>query len=402
MKKIIACTSALIFLASCGGTEVQTPEEALSQNQQKVISNYSDLVKATPEQSNSQGSMNFDISSKDGSFNGQAQYNFDSNNTTWETSGNMKISVGAETQEDIGLGFNKVAGNIDFDLVALKNKVFFKLNTLKVTEPENNPMFEMYISMVAPYLEKWYFLEDTYSTMSESPLDMFKIQKDIITLLENNTLLNHVATNENADYYDYNVELNAETVVTLMEKIQEVTMVSTQDQLTEEDFQTIRDDIAQLNQTVEMNIKISKDNLEHFIFTAKNEEVTLNYENSEKNISFNVADNSWEFKIESNFEKQTKGLSGTVKAIERENEIFQADINLTTDLKNTEFSISGSATDNNETINYSFNLADKTEEKSIEITEPTDARNFQEVIMEYVGAMMWGAQMQYDDSLFVE
>jgi hypothetical protein len=82
MKKIIACTSALIFLASCGGTEVQTPEEALSQNQQKVISNYSDLVKATPEQSNSQGSMNFDISSKDGSFNGQAQYNFDSNNTT--------------------------------------------------------------------------------------------------------------------------------------------------------------------------------------------------------------------------------------------------------------------------------------------------------------------------------
>lgn len=332
--------------------------------------------------------MNFDISSKDGSFNAQAQYNFDSNNTTGETSGNMNISVGAETQEDIGLGFNKVAGNIDFDLVALKNKVFFKLNTLKVTEPENNPMFEMYISMVAPYLEKWYFLEDTYSTMSESPLDMFKIQKDIITLLENNTLLNHVATNENADYYDYNVELNAETVVTLMEKIQEVTMVSTQDQLTEEDFQTIRDDIAQLNQTVEMNIKISKDNLEHFIFTAKNEEVTLNYENSEKNISFNVADNSGEFKIESNFEKQTKGLSGTVKAIERENEIFQADINLTTDLKNTEFSISGSATDNNETINYSFNLADKTEEKSIEITEPTDARNFQEVIMEYVGAMM--------------
>jgi hypothetical protein len=53
MKKIIGASLILLTLASCGQTKIESPTDALKQNQTAIIENLEKLQKMTPDQAKS-------------------------------------------------------------------------------------------------------------------------------------------------------------------------------------------------------------------------------------------------------------------------------------------------------------------------------------------------------------
>jgi hypothetical protein len=65
MKKIIGASVALLALTSCGAPTVESPTDALQQNQSALIENVEKLQKLTPAQAKSVGTMAFEAQAKE-------------------------------------------------------------------------------------------------------------------------------------------------------------------------------------------------------------------------------------------------------------------------------------------------------------------------------------------------
>ncbi|MGB2111238.1 MAG: hypothetical protein ACPHY8_05385 [Patescibacteria group bacterium] len=244
----------------------------------------------------------------------------------------------------------------------------------------------MLTSYVTPYLEKWYFMEDTLTTTSNANLVTF--QKDLLETLKTQRLFNHVSTNENENFYDYNVELNSDTILNIVKQINDTSLTQEENQLTEEDFTYISEDIAQLNQEVEMNIRISKEDPEYFIFTVNDENATFTIENNDTNIDLQLVDSTVDMTFDFVGTKKINGISAQITAKEGNEEVFAGIMDLTTNGTDTNMQLEANVNSLGETMKLTMNLDDTTTAQSLEITQPDDARDFQEIITQIMMQMM--------------
>lgn len=390
MKKILASWFALVLLSSCGTTSFDTPEQALLENQNQIVEKLEKISDLTPTQANSTGKMDFSIESSDLNLATIMSYNFDANQETWDTSGNMEISMNGNVDENMGLPVSNFAGKLNFDLVALKNKLFFKINNLEISQPAEDPAVAMISQYTNAYLEKWYFLEDALNATQGANMNMIQFQNEFIEVLKNQRLFNHVSTNENENFYDYEVDLNPETLVNITKKVNNLSSSNTENELTQEDFDYIRKDIQTLNETTQMNIKISKDNVEHFILSVTDENATFTLENNDTNIDVEVVDTISNMKFNFIGTKKINGISAEIKALQDDNQVLSGALNIVTDGKNTNLEFEATANSQGEEIKITMNLDDVTTQNKTEITAPENSVDFQEVIMEVMGMMMWG------------
>lgn len=398
MKKILASWFALVLLSSCGTNTFETPQEALLENQKQIVEKLEKISDLTPAQANSTGKMDFSIESTDLNLAAIMSYNFDANQETWDTSGNMNISIDGNIDENMGLPVSDFAGKLDFDLIALKNKLFFKVNNLDISKPAEDSTVAMITWLASPYLEKWYFIEDALNQAQWANLNMIQFQNEFIEVLKTQRLLNHVATNENENFYDYQVELNSETLINITKKINNLSAADESSQLTQEDFDYIKQDIQTLNESMDMNIRISKENVEHFIFTISDENATFTIENNDTNLNLQMVDSNIDMKFDFLGTKKDNGISTQIKASQGEEDLLLWVLNIVTDGKNTNVEFEATANSQGEEMKITMNLDDVTTKQNVQIVAPEDSNDFQEVIMQVMGAMLGWTQIPGETS----
>ena len=129
-------------------------------------------------------------------------------------------------------------------------------------------------------------------------------QKDVVELMKKHTLLSHVATNENENFYDYEVQLNQEAVVNFMTDLEALgqTEENAQTVLTQEELDSMKTSVEDFNKEVNGNIKIDKTNLEYFTLTFSHKDGSVVIENTETNFNITMNDTT---------EKVTVSMLGT-------------------------------------------------------------------------------------------
>lgn len=91
-----------------------------------------------PDQAKSVGNMSFEVTANEGKANGSIDYDFQADQTTYETAGNLAVDFSLESTDPMMAAMN-TSGNLNLDLITLKNKVLFKLNALNVNGSDTNP-----------------------------------------------------------------------------------------------------------------------------------------------------------------------------------------------------------------------------------------------------------------------
>jgi hypothetical protein len=291
-----------------------------------------------------------------------------------------------------------MSGDLSLDLITLKNKVLFKLNSLNINGSDENPQLAMVTAMTAPFQNSWYFINNA----AENPMmaiqqELLTKQKEVVALMKKHTMLSHVATNENADFYDYQVQLNEEGLVNFMTELEKLgqTEENTESLLSQDEIDDIKEGVVEFNKEVKGNIKIDKTNLEYFTLTFTHEDGSVVIENTKKN--FNITMNDNDEKITMSFlgtKSKTKfDALITVVAEKSENEtmnLIDGTMSFETDGKKSDMTLAMNIKDEftNEDLKINFSLSDMTTAHDVVIQEPADAKNFEEVIAQMMGEMM--------------
>ena len=394
MKKIIGASVALLALTSCGAPTVENPADALQKNQSALIENVEKLQKLTPTQAKSVGTMALEVEAKEGKANADFAYDFQANQETYETAGNLTMKMNLEASDPIMAAMN-MSGDMSLDIITLKDKVLFKLNSLNIDGADENPQLAMVTAMTAPFQNNWYFLNN----IAENPImsiqqELLTKQKEVVSLMKKHTILEHVATNENADFYDYDVKLNEDNVVNFMKDIESLgqTEENTDSLLTQEEIDDMKLSIANFNTEVKANIKIDKSNLEYFTLSFTHIDGWVTIENSKKsfNVVMNDTQEKWRVSI---LWTKSKTQFDAMITVEQESEdkiieLINGSMSIKTNGENSEMTLAMTVKDEytDEELKINFTLNDTTTAEDVTIEEPSDAKNFEEVI----GQMMWG------------
>lgn len=409
MKKIIGASVALLALTSCGAPTIENPSDALQQNQSALIQNVEKLQKLTPEQAKSVGIVSITMEANEGKANANIGYDFEANQTTFETAGSLTMDMNVEANNPAMAEMN-MSGDMSLDLITLKNKVLFKLNALNMNGADENPQLAMITAMTAPFQNNWYFLEN----LAENPMmaiqqELLTKQKEVISLMKKHTLLSHVSTNENADFYDYEVQLNKDSVVNFMKDLETLGQneENTETVLTQAEINEIKSGVTEFNKEIKWNIKIAKSNLEYFVLTFSHKDGSVIIENTKNN--FNMTMNDSVEKITASFlgtKSRTKFdaiISVSWETQEKTTiKLIDGDMSISTNGKKSDMTLNMLINDefSDETLKINITATDTTTAQKVEIVEPSDAKNFEEVIMQMMGPMMWASmdmESEYDE-----
>ncbi len=398
MKKFIGASVALLALTSCGAPTIEGPADALQKNQSALIENVEKLHKMTPEQAKSVWTITFNASAKEGSAQWNVSYDFLGNQTTYEASWNLAIDVSLESA-DTAMASMNMSGNLDLDLITLKNKILFKLNSLNINGADQNPTLALISGFAAPFQNNWYFVDNAaQSPMMEIQQELLTKQKDIVQLMKKHILLSHVSTNENADYYDYEVQLNQESIVNFMKDLEALgqTEENSESLLTQTEIDNITKAVNNFNTEIKGNIKIDKSNLEYFILTFSHSDGSLVIENSKMN--FNITMNDTIEKITLSFlgTKAKTKFDALIKVVAQKSEtetinLVDGKMNITTDGKKSDINLELVVKDEftNDDLKLNVTMSDTTTAETVTIEEPSDAKDFEEVVTQMRGGMMW-------------
>lgn len=405
MKKTIIGWAALLTLASCGTASIDTPQDALRENQIALIEKMEASDYLSISSWNSVWTIDFDITAQEWKTSWGINYDTDFEEYGTNSSSSIQVKLNVEAEESPLPGLEKIAWGIDFSLISLKDKILFKLDSLSIDEIEKNPQLAIFTWMVAPFQNKWFFIENPSQPQLDIQKNIFKNYKQFMTIIKDNTVLELVKENENSNFYDYDVKLSNEVIskiikeTTILWEWKETDLVESTDteinaidlpktELTEDDIQKMINDI---NESVTMNMKMNKSNLENFVLTITHEDWTGIIENTETN--FNITFEStkentiWTFV----WIKSPKWLVWDILIKSEEKEILTWKLNIELWEETSNVSIEWQSTTDWETLEFKLNLSDKTIEKAVEIVEPEETVNFEEMLGSMMGWLMWGA-----------
>jgi len=398
MKKIILSSIVLLTLTSCGTVTKEdiSPDKMLNQNQSSLIEKLEDSINYTPKQWVSEWAVQFGVESKEWTLNWEINYGLNFAKSWQEFDWEIKIELNAKIEDKTLSPIEKIGWALSLSLLQKEaNKVFFKLNKLTVDWADEIPQMAMATWLIAPYLEKWYFIN--LPKNSELPFDKKLIitnQKEILKSLKNNTLFKVVKENENSDFYDYDIELNSENIINIYKEVK--SLIAPELELTEEETKEyedwIKEAITKFNSEVKTNIKIDLSNSEFFTFTLTNEskESTLILENTKEEFNIDLNSNSEKAIFTFKWKKSSKWIKWDIILNIEKKEIFKWNSLIEIDWNEYSFEIGWKTEIEWNEVTVSFKISDKTKEKSITIEEPSDASDFQKVVESVMWTMMGG------------
>jgi hypothetical protein len=310
----------------------------------------------------------------------------------------MKLNV---ESSDPMLASMNMSGDMSLDLITLKDKVLFKLNSLNIDRADENPQLAMFTAMTAPFQNNWYFVNN----IAENPMMAIQQallikQKEVIARMKKHIMLTHVATNENADYYDYDVALNEDSVVNFLTELETLgkkeennevadiaTEETTESMLSASEIADIKATVQNFNKEVKGNIKINKSNLEYFTLTFSHTDGGFTLENTETSLNMTLNDTVEKVEISYKGTKSLTKLDGTILAVQDTKELLNGTLVIETDGTTSNIAFTATAKDEftGEEVKININVADTTTAQDIIIEEPTDAADFQEAVTQMVG-----------------
>ena len=426
MKKIIWASVALLALTSCGAPTIENPSDALQQNQSALIQNVEKLQKLTPEQAKSVGTVSIAMEANEGKANANIGYDFQANQATFETAGTLTMDMNVEANNPTMAEMN-MSGEMSLDLITLKNKVLFKLNALNINGADENPQLAMITAMTSPFQNNWYFLEN----LAENPMmaiqqELLTKQKDVISLMKKHTLLSYISTNENADFYDYEVQLNEESIINFMKDLESLgqTEESTESILTQNEIDEIKSGVTEFNKEIKWNIKIDKSHLEYFILTFTHKDGSVIIENTKNNFNMTMNDSAEEMTMSFLWTKSKTKFDAVISVVWKatktqtlnmidgttteENsweimKLIDGAMSISTNGRKSDMTLNMVINDeySDEQLKIDITASDSTTAQDVEIVEPSDAKNFEEVIMQMIGPMIWAPmdmEIGYDET----
>ena len=97
--------------------------------------------------------------------------------------------------------------------------------------------------------------------------------------------------------------------------------------------------------------------------------------------------------------KKDNGISTQIKATQGEEDLLLWVLNIVTDGKNTNVEFEATANSQGEEMKITMNVDDVTTKQNVQIVAPEDSNDFQEVIMQVMGAMLGWTQIPGETSL---
>lgn len=378
MKKIIILVTMLIILTSCT-PKIENPSDALEQNQQAILKNIEKLNKLTSKEGNSNGDFSIAINSKEADMEATAKYDFNFQNYGNQIDSNVKIDFNTEIKNKNLFPVKNISGNVDLNLISLKDKVFFKLNEFKINNIEKISELSMITDMISPFIKKWYFIDLPKDENNFIDTDLLiQSSKGIINILQKNTILEFVKENENENFYDYDVKINSKNVISINEQF--LQLIEQKDKLTEENKLNIESDIKRFNENIKINIKIDKKDLDFFTIKFTSKQWTLIIENKENQLNISFSDNINYLSFEFLWKKSFGKLEWTIILKEGKKELFNWNISFKSNWKKTNILFEWIVKDNWEELKIKLSLNDKITKKSIQIEEPKNSEDFKNVL----------------------
>ena len=397
MKKIFGLSLLLLSLTSCWAPTTEDPNDILQQNQTAVIENITKIQNINPEQSQNTGTATIEISALEWDANANIWYNLQTNQVTDKSQWNIKVDMNLEANDGIFSDMN-MSADFDLDFITLKNKILFQLNELNINSTDFNTELSIFNSLITPFQSNWYFIED----IAENPMiamqqKLFTKQKEFISLFRSHTLLSYLSTNENTDFYDYNVKVSDETILDFIMYLEKNSRIEKNNDwlLTQSEIDTIKAWITDFNSAVQINIKIDKSDLEYFIITLTHDEGSIIIENSKEN--FNITMNDSIEKITASIlGKKSKGKFDAKILVAWEiseneiTELINGSLDFETNGTDSTFSIDMLIKDeySDDELEISIVINNESAEIETNIQEPLDAKNFEEIVMWIIASMM--------------
>jgi hypothetical protein len=258
------------------------------------------------------------------------------------------------------------------------------LNTLDIKGGEDNFQLGMITGIVSQFQNNWYFIEIPDNAGLTFNQELLTKQKEIVALAKKHSILAHVATNENADYYDYDVALNEDSVVNFLTELETLgqTETDTASTLSETEIADIKATVQNFNKEVKGNIKINKSNLEYFTLTFSHSDGGFTLENTETTLNMIVNDTVEKAEISYKATKSAGKLDGIISAIQNTKELINGSLSIESDGTTTDvaFTVNAKEELTGEEFKMNIHIADTTTAEDVVIEEPTDAADFQEVV----------------------
>ena len=389
-KKIIVSALAVLTLTSCGNPKIENPSDALKQNQVSIIEDINSLMETYPEMWESKWTINFDIKAKEWDLDWKIDYTSKFIEKGLKGSTDLDIKLNAKVSDKMPSPVKDLSWNINLNLITLKNKVIFKLNSLNIDNIEENPQLAMITWMVAPFQKKWYFIDMPESPYSDIQTNLLKNSKKILEIAKNNIVLKFVKENENKDFYDYNVIVSEESAINFSKEMKKIYITDKEEsKLTEKEITEIKESVKDFNENIKLNIKIEKSNLKFFTLTAKNKEWELKIINTKTNLDFTFNSDETKTNVQFIWKKSKNKIDWNIIVKIENKEITNGNISSSYNNWKTEFSADISTKFNWEEMTFKINLSDNTTKKSVKIEEPSDAKDFKEVMSSVMWWMMW-------------
>lgn len=364
MKKSLLILVLPFFLISCGMNEA--PDKVLMKNQSEVIWNINQ---------------------------------FTSNISKWEQIWKIKVDFSREKWEKTNINLDyklnidsenkKSWWNLSWEIDWIwswtgKNSLVFDLdfiNTGKKLYSKLNKTNDfdiwsfMWMSWVKfdSLINKWVYLD----LPAENSFDVNKYS-DLLNIINKYQLFKLVKKNVDKEFYNYDVTLNPDSMVNIAN---DYSISLSWSWLTSEDKKWIIDDLTK--NPFKWNIKINPKNKQYFIFTSNMDKTLVKIENSKEMFSFSVNEEwnkNW-FNLE--FKKDWDNFNWTlvVKEENKETIKWNATLKLEKDNISTNWKVDILW---EWIVNFDINININKDAK-VNIEEPKDAKNMQEVIMQ----MMW-------------
>jgi len=204
MKKIVLWTMMIssIFLASCSLTSKKTtnPEEIIKNTQTSFIDNMKNNV-FSKTQADFNGSLKVNANSPLGWWNAILTYNGQWSKEQGKVNWNLSWSFNMQ--------WKSWSVNVSVGAILTLDKIYVKLSSLKAQLPD--PSLQAYISMAQLIMNKWFYIENTWSKSKQLALNLKNVD-----LKEQFKKYSILKVNKVIKTKEYNVSLNKDNLASIV------------------------------------------------------------------------------------------------------------------------------------------------------------------------------------------
>lgn len=260
---------------------------------------------------------------------------------------------------------------MNLDLVTIKNKFFFKLNSFNIDGGDDNFGLAIISGFTTPFQQQWFFIEDSLGLYADAfnTETLLDNRQSFLDLMQDYPVLEYLSENENKDFHDYQVQLHEANILSILTQINQEhdnTLMS------EEEIADIQVMIQDINAEMTGNIKINPKKNSYFTFSFGNEDANIVFENTAKTLALSLNEFDTQTLVSYRADKTFTGLNGVIQVNEAGTEILSGTLDLKVGKETSSMDMSLTSIDefSGEEVSIDFQMNDTTTEAEVDVVAP--------------------------------